>query len=77
MAERLFLGASFVALSGFLPSERALSFYEGIAHVMRPTPIQTRRVNYVVLALSTLFDGCTWWVALRNFKGEKSATPTF
>jgi cation diffusion facilitator family transporter len=47
------------------------SFYEGIAHVMRPTPIQNPAANYVVLSLSALFEGSTWWIALRNFKGEK------
>jgi cation diffusion facilitator family transporter len=47
------------------------SFYEGIAHVVRPTPIRNPAVNYVVLALSVLFEGSTWWIALRNFKGEK------
>ena len=54
-----------------------LSFYEGIAHVMKPTPIQNPAVNYVVLALSALFDGCTWWIALRNFKGEKRYADLF
>jgi cation diffusion facilitator family transporter len=47
------------------------SFYEGIAHVVRPTPIRNPAVNYVVLALSVLFEGSTWWIALRNFKGER------
>jgi cation diffusion facilitator family transporter len=47
-----------------------LSFYEGIAHVMSPTPIQNPAVNYVVLALSAVFEGSTWWIALRNFKGQ-------
>jgi cation diffusion facilitator family transporter len=46
------------------------SFYEGIAHVMRPTPIRNPAASYVVLALSALFDGSTWWIALRNFKGK-------
>jgi cation diffusion facilitator family transporter len=35
------------------------SFYEGIAHVMRPTPIRNPAASYVVLALSALFDGST------------------
>ena len=47
------------------------AFYEGIAHVMRPTPIRNPVANYVVLALSALFEGSTWWLALRNFRGEK------
>lgn len=46
------------------------SLYEGIMHVLRPQPIQDAAVNYVVLGLSALFDGTTWWIALRNFKGR-------
>jgi cation diffusion facilitator family transporter len=47
------------------------SFYEGVAQIARPTPIQNPAINYVVLALSTLFEGSTWWIALRTFKGER------
>ena len=47
------------------------AFYEGIAHVVHPMPIRNPMANYVVLALSALFEGSTWWIALRNFKGEK------
>jgi cation diffusion facilitator family transporter len=46
------------------------SFYEGIAQVLRPAPIQNPATNYIVLALSALFEGSTWWIGLRNFKGE-------
>jgi cation diffusion facilitator family transporter len=46
-----------------------ISLYEGIAHILNPEPIQNPFVNYVVLALSAVFDGATWWLALRNFKG--------
>jgi len=53
------------------------AFYEGIAHVAHPTPIQNPVANYVVLALSALFEGSTWWIALRNFKGEKPYSDLF
>ena len=29
-----------------------------------------RELNYIVLGFSALFDGATWWIALRNFKGR-------
>jgi cation diffusion facilitator family transporter len=48
-----------------------VALYVGVAHVMDPTPIENPAANYVVLALSALFEGTTWWIALRNFKGEK------
>jgi cation diffusion facilitator family transporter len=47
------------------------SLFEGIVHVMNPTPIRNPAVNYAVLALSALFDGATWWIALRSFKGDR------
>lgn len=46
-----------------------ISFYEGIFHILNPEPIQNAKVNYIVLAVSAVFDGGTWWLALRNFKG--------
>jgi cation diffusion facilitator family transporter len=46
-----------------------VSLFEGIAHVLSPEPIQNAAISYAVLALSALFDGTTWWIALRNFKG--------
>jgi cation diffusion facilitator family transporter len=47
-----------------------VSLYEGIMHVLSPQPIKDAAVNYVVLGVSALFDGTTWWIALRNFKGR-------
>lgn len=47
-----------------------VSFYEGVAHILNPEPIRNPVVNYAVLGLSALFDGTTWWIALRNFKGR-------
>ena len=46
------------------------SLFEGIAHVIAPEPMQNPAINYTVLGFSALFDGATWWIALRNFKGH-------
>jgi cation diffusion facilitator family transporter len=54
-----------------------LSLFEGIVHVMNPTPIRNPAVNYAVLALSALFDGTTWWIALRSFKGDRRYAELF
>jgi cation diffusion facilitator family transporter len=51
-----------------------VSFYEGIAHLRHPQPMEKPVVNYVVLAISFLFEGGSWWIALRAFgaaKGER------
>ena len=48
-----------------------VSLYEGITHVLNPEPVQHISANYVVLAISALFDGTTWLLALRHFRGER------
>ena len=48
-----------------------LSFYEGIVHLRDPQPIQRPMVNYVVLALSFVFEAGSWWIALRTFRASK------
>ena len=48
-----------------------VSIYQGIAHVRHPEPIQDPLVSYAVLALSFLFEGGSWWVALKTFRAAK------
>ncbi|MCC4595069.1 cation diffusion facilitator family transporter [Xanthomonas campestris pv. phormiicola] len=50
-----------------------VSFYEGIAHVRNPEPASNHTLNYVVLGLSILFEGASWWVSLREFRARKGA----
>ena len=47
------------------------SFYEGIIHIAAPEPMTTVRANYVVLAISLVFEGATWWIALKTFRAIK------
>ncbi len=54
-----------------------VSLYEGITRILNPEPIQNAAVNYAVLGLSVLFDGTTWWIALRHFKGQKKFSDLF
>jgi cation diffusion facilitator family transporter len=48
-----------------------VSMYEGVIHILEPEPVENITVNYVVLALSILFEGASWAVALRAFNREK------
>jgi cation diffusion facilitator family transporter len=48
-----------------------ISFYEGVIHILDPEPVQNPTVNYVVLALSFLFESGSWWVALKEFRRIK------
>jgi len=54
-----------------------LSFYEGIAHLRHPQPMERPMVNYIVLGLSFLFEGGSWWIALRTFRASKGARGWF
>jgi cation diffusion facilitator family transporter len=48
-----------------------VSLYQGISHVLSPVPIESPIVNYAVLAFSCVFEGSSWWVALREFRAAK------
>jgi cation diffusion facilitator family transporter len=48
-----------------------VSFYEGIVHIMEPEPIANPLINYVVLGFATLFEGTSWFIALKEFQVEK------
>jgi cation diffusion facilitator family transporter len=48
-----------------------ISFYEGIAHIQHPVQITDPHVNYIVLALSAVFEGGSWLVAFREFESER------
>ena len=44
-----------------------VTLYEGIQHIREPHPIENPAVNYVVLGLSMVFEGVTWFIAWREF----------
>ncbi len=50
-----------------------VSFYEGIVHLQHPEPMQRPIINYIVLGLSLLFEGGSWWVAVRSIRAEKGS----
>lgn len=66
----LYFWAFIVALLVFALGA-GISIYEGIAHVRHPEPMSNPLVNYIVLGISLLFEGGTWWVALREFRRHK------
>ncbi len=44
-----------------------ISIYEGIHKVMRPEPISSPFVNYIVLGAAMIFEGAAWFVAYKEF----------
>jgi cation diffusion facilitator family transporter len=52
-----------------------LSIYEGLSHLMAPTPMRNAGWNYVVLAAAALFEGASFAVALQAFQRERAGRP--
>ncbi len=48
-----------------------LSIYQGIHRLAVPRPILNPTVNYVVIILSMVFEGATWFISLREFSKAK------
>jgi cation diffusion facilitator family transporter len=68
----LYFWSFIVALLTFMLGAGA-SVYQGITHILHGTPMVDPAVNYVVLALSALFEGTSWFIALKNFRRTKRA----
>jgi cation diffusion facilitator family transporter len=50
-----------------------ISFYEGIARIQAPVQIADPYVNYIVLGVSLIFEGATFWIALKEFNKTRGA----
>jgi cation diffusion facilitator family transporter len=48
-----------------------VSLYEGVHHLRHPEPMRNPLVNYIILGLSMLFEGGSWFVALTEFRKSK------
>jgi cation diffusion facilitator family transporter len=56
------------------------SLLEGVQRILKPAPIQSPIINYVVLGVAFLLEGSSWLVSLRQFgaaKGEHSYYEAF
>ncbi len=52
-----------------------MSIYEGITHLINPSPLENPKWNYIVLVMAILFEGFSWTIALKEFlptKGEQN-----
>jgi cation diffusion facilitator family transporter len=52
-----------------------VSFYEGIQHIRAPEPMRDPTWNYVVLAAAFVFEGTSFLIALKQFRGQAKGTP--
>lgn len=48
-----------------------VSLYEGIIHTLKPEPMDSPMVNYIVLAFALFFEGVSWFFAITEFTKTK------
>jgi cation diffusion facilitator family transporter len=54
-----------------------VSLFEGVGHLRHPEPISDPVINYIVLGVSMLFEGGSWFIALREFRAAKGSAGYF
>ena len=54
-----------------------VSFYEGVVHIRNPEAITNPLINYLVLAVSFVCEGVSWFVALKAFRASKGKQTYF
>ncbi len=52
-----------------------ISMYEGVQHMLQPEALTDPFWNYIVLGAAALFEGASFFVALRQFKSEVGGRP--
>jgi cation diffusion facilitator family transporter len=48
-----------------------ISVYEGILHLLHPSPLEDPLWNYIVLGAAVVFEGTSWTFALKGFLASK------
>jgi cation diffusion facilitator family transporter len=59
---------SFVVAILIFATGAGLSIYEGILHIITPSPIEDATIAYVVLGISFVLEGASWLTAMREFR---------
>lgn len=69
-ARELYFWSFIVALLIFALGA-GLSFYQGVMQILHPEPIRNHIVNYAVICGSMVFEGISWFLALKAFRRSK------
>jgi len=51
----------------------SVSFYQGVSHLRNPHALSHMTAIYVVIAISFVFEGVSWWSALKGVRKAKGA----
>lgn len=62
---------SFIVALLVFAAGAGVSAYEGIQHIRHPEPATNHLISYSVLGISIMFEGASWWIALREFRATK------
>jgi len=62
---------SFVVAIVLFSGGAGLSVYKGIDHLLSPVPVKHSYINYVVIGLAVIFEGISWYIALKEFAKSK------
>lgn len=68
---------SFIVALLVFAAGAGVSAYEGIQHIRHPEPARNHLISYTVLGISVVFEGASWWVALREFRASKGSMGYF
>jgi cation diffusion facilitator family transporter len=64
---------SFVVAIVLFAGGAGLSIYKGIDQLVSPVPVKHSYVNYGVIGLALIFEGISWYIALKEFAISKGA----
>ena len=59
---------SFVVAILIFATGAGLSIYEGVLHIQHPAPIEDATLAYIVLGVSFVLEGGSWYTAVREFR---------
>ncbi|SKB62311.1 cation diffusion facilitator family transporter [Luteibacter sp. 22Crub2.1] len=62
---------SFIVALLVLSLGAGFSLYEGVNHILTPEPLEDPKTAYIVLAVSVLFEGSSWWLSLKSVQRKK------
>jgi len=62
---------SFVVAMVLFAGGAGLSIYHGVDQLLTPVPVRHSKVSYCVIGLSLIFEGTSWYLALREFSRSK------
>ena len=54
-----------------------VALYQGITHLQNPPQMDDPTINYIVLAFAFVFEGFSWWVAMKALRASKGSLGYF